>query len=159
MALAESFNYLAGKIISSDEFIVKLKASGFSLPEINTAQILEDPQYREEESLRRDIQTSVYLTSKAVAKIEEDVLQAKSRDGAFLSLQSALDQNAKSAYLNALPWVRLASWAYEDGNLVAAFIKAAEDCADHKDKVSGDLQEIHAALKGITSKISSKFGK
>lgn len=171
MALTESFNEFAGKVVSRKELTDLLKKDGFSdsaLFDVNSlspeeqmkiarkAQAAVDAGHGDE--LAALLSPSMYITSQALTDIEEACLKEETEDLAVMALKPNIVAHANDLYIDVQDVVKLVSWGFGDEKLANAFIKAATDCADHRGAVGKDLQEVNEAFQGIAIKIADKFG-
>ena len=164
MALTNEFNQLAGKIVSKTEFKFLLeqagvdKNSGPSQEQIvrKASDAYSNGKLPEVMDLMNDVDSSMFLTSKSLAKIIKKKLRQKDDLNIMTPALGALIRtNADSLYLRVQPLVKMTEWACNDKKIVDAFIKAAEDCTDHRNRT--DLHEVQPVM--LTKWVEKMMGK
>ena len=169
MLLEEPFNKLAGKVVNNGEFTAKLKLRGFEdVRDSPQAQGMIMKKFQDEGtqeiiSLLQHPPTT-YLTANTAADIEKEILQKGRPEFTTATVNKSLTPHKDDLYVEILPSVKLVAWAFdrkEDKEFVAAFIKTAEECADHRIEVGNGLQDLSQALNDIQkkNKIKAKFGR
>jgi transcriptional regulator with GAF, ATPase, and Fis domain len=163
MALRESFNQFAGKIVNIAEFETRVEALGISREERlefheKFESMYEAGQLAEISSLMKEVERSHYLTSKAVSDVEKAALQSENEVFAQIAMEDALSAHAADAYCKVLPMLKMMAFVATDNQkLLTAITKAAEECTDYRSK-EAELQEQQSAIQGIVKKASAKFG-
>ena len=161
MALTESFNKFAGKVINCGELRQELAKAGFYLDtQPASAQFLKKINNQDSETLDliKTLSESQYMTSQTAKEIEQEVLNCSDPESAIATLQVTTAKHANGLYVEAVSTLKMASSCYDDKAFVKAYIKAVDACADHKDKVGKDTVELQTAAQEIIQKVVTKFG-
>jgi hypothetical protein len=167
MALAESFNQFAGKIVNDAEFTALLKQAGIdektnSLAAAfiqKTQEALKARRLSEADDMEAlHNQIDLYLSPETAAAIEKEALQSQDRHSAITVLYSVRKTHADGVYLDILPMVKIAALVYDDKTVLNAFIKAAENCTDHRSKIGADWPKMEQFAAKAVKEIEKKFG-
>lgn len=161
MSLEKTFNKLAGKIVSNDELRSRIEQSGVN-PDAAapseaqlTKKILQLQQSGQDTDLTRP---TMYLRASAAKEIEREVLQVEEPELAIPTFRDSLKARTSDLYLDVLPAVKAVVLLCDDKKIVDAYIKAAEECTDHRSQVStGKLKTLAAATAAIVKKLDAKF--
>ena len=152
---------LTGKVVNNDEFLNKIRQNGIDLETTISpkkkmrGKILELIKAGEQPDF---LEPTTYLSRTAAEDVEGAVMAVQNEHKVLPIYQQKLDAHKSDLYLDALSVVKSLVVIHDEEKVVAAFIKAAEECTDHRSKLAaGELQKFSDFTVAMAAKLDRKF--
>lgn len=162
MKLTEMFNQFAGKVVKNSELKAKLDAAKVAEVPVEQTQkkvaaAIQAGYLDEIKTLMENLENSMYMSSKGLAELEKSALQVEHPLFLEALLKNAAATYADEIYVDVHPAVQMAALVSDDLTLRDAYVKAAEECTDYRDKVGTDIEPLKPAMEIIVEKALAKF--